>query len=87
MPAISQVRILSVLGCCAGAYPSCMKSVWVSAMKTGTLRSVRMRRLSGPLLDAVDDPVSEAPNPNRLWMKMPSKMLVRGCSASANVVR
>ena len=56
-------------------------------MKTGTFRSVRMRRSSGPLLDAMDDPLSEAPEPPRLWMKMPSKVLVRGCSASANVVR
>ncbi len=46
-----------------------------------------MRRLSGPLLEAIDAPVSEAPEPPRLWMKMPSKVLVRGWIASANVVR
>ena len=46
-----------------------------------------MRRLSGPLLEAMDVPASEAPEPPRLWMKMPSKTLVRGWSASANVVR
>ena len=49
-----------------------MRSVWVSDMKTGTFRSVRMCRLSGPLLEAMEVPASDAPEPPRLWMKMPS---------------
>ena len=86
VPAISQVRIRSVLGCCAPEYPNWITSVWVSAMKTGTFRSVRMRSVSDPAPETRFDP-REAPNPKRLWRKMPSKVSVRGCTASANVVR
>ena len=53
-----------------------MRSVWVSNMKTGTLRSVRIRKSSGPWFEVMDDPLSEAPVPPRLWMKMPSNVLV-----------
>ncbi len=49
-----------------------MRSVWVSDMKTGTFKSVRMRKLSGPPLEVMDVPANEAPDPPRLWMKMPS---------------
>ena len=43
-----------------------------------------MRRLFGPCcLPVMVDPLSGAPVPPRLWMKIPSKVCVSGCSASA----
>jgi hypothetical protein len=54
-------------------------------MNTGTDRSVRTRRFPPVFVDTF--PSSGAPPPPRLWMKIPSKLWVRGCNASANVVR
>ena len=68
--------------------PRRMRSVWVSNMKTGTPQvgaDPQVRRALGA--EVMDDPLRGAPLPPRLWMKMPSKVLVSGWMASANVVR
>ena len=80
------VRIRRVLGLTCGSVIE-DGSVCVSNMKTGTLRSVRIKSLLGPFPDLIEAPLSWTPPPPLLWMKMPSKACVTGCKASAKVVR
>ena len=62
VPATSQVRILSVFGCWATAYPNPIRSVWVSNMNTGIFRSVRMRRFLGTsFADVIEVPLVTLP--------------------------